>query len=154
MSQTLSRKVLDIDSIWLHECLKKADDCRSCWFECLHESFGTEPELARYQDADDPTDLTRTKRVMANRQSARQSRLRKMRRISLLDQMVQNLQLSISELEPRRSRLQGKHFCESCDSLAALCASTSDAAHQGYLGADQHCASDYRLTGRECKLQE
>ncbi|KAK9841534.1 hypothetical protein WJX74_007358 [Apatococcus lobatus] len=61
-------------------------------------------------DDDDPEDLNRTKRVMANRQSARQSRLRKMRRISLLDQMVQNLQLSIAELEPRLSRLQGKHL--------------------------------------------
>ncbi|KAK9866088.1 hypothetical protein WJX84_010222 [Apatococcus fuscideae] len=59
-------------------------------------------------DDDEPTELNCTRRVLANRQSARQSRLRKMHKTSVLEQMVKSLQLSITQLEPALQSLQSR----------------------------------------------
>ncbi len=83
--------------------------------------------------ADNPTELTRTRRVLANRQSARQSRMRKMQKIKLLDQLVNRLEQSIVEMQPKVCRLQGRHAREYlmvlADSINHSCLNASRGLH-------------------------
>mmetsp|Transcript_21490 Transcript_21490/g.59714 ORF Transcript_21490/g.59714 Transcript_21490/m.59714 type:complete len:297 (+) Transcript_21490:323-1213(+) len=58
---------------------------------------------------DDPNDPKRAKRIMANRQSAQRSRMRKMQYISELEKSVTRLHTEISQLNPQVTFLRKKH---------------------------------------------
>ncbi|KAG4177214.1 hypothetical protein ERO13_A11G286800v2 [Gossypium hirsutum] len=66
----------------------------------LHETQGSEPPST--SNGGDPiTDPKRVKRILANRQSAQRSRVRKLQYISELERSVTTLQTEVSTLSPR-----------------------------------------------------
>ena len=62
------------------------------------------------------------KRVLANRQSAQRSRIRKLQHISDLEDTLQSLQDDVFNLEPQLSKLQAK---SAGSSLACVAESTA-----------------------------
>jgi bZIP transcription factor len=64
---------------------------------------------ARADETEEETDERRSRRVMANRQSAQRSRLRKLHYISELERDVTSVQGDLRSLSPQVESLRSKH---------------------------------------------
>ncbi|KAA8526319.1 hypothetical protein F0562_008478 [Nyssa sinensis] len=68
---------------------------------CKSDGRGNNPEAPRSNSNDKIMDPKRVKRILANRQSAQRSRVRKLQYISELERSVTSLQAEVSVLSPR-----------------------------------------------------
>ena len=85
----------------------------------------------------------KVKRVLANRQSAQRSRIRKLQHISDLEDILQTLQDDVFNLEPQLTKLQSKQAGAAADLLLNVLIVTSLASR--YFSTHMHQASCWPL---------
>ncbi|KAL1537719.1 basic leucine zipper 61-like [Salvia divinorum] len=101
----------------LHRVQPKVEPVEVESSDIAAEDAAAAPQTAKSSD-NAPGDLKRIKRIMANRQSAQRSRIRKLQYISELERSVTTLQTEVSALSPKVAYLDHQRLLLNVDNSA------------------------------------